>query len=303
MLSFKCDRCGAEMSVDSHGELFCNYCGSKEVFTDKELVKYKEFRFQVLDYLRALNENSEESHDVSGRFWEYAERKFFRTRDGLDVTVDYIYSNDDDVCTMYITKQKILFVYKKEYKSYAQMSLNGINSLEYPAADIKGLASSFPEFTGMYELEGDEVLLSFERPNNYFPLEMLGSFEPEHAAWLVSRLENICCVLEYSDMIHGKIISGNIMVNPFTHQVILSGGWWAARKKTEEDLKSRNMLDLLSVRTVANASMGMKSADAPKEFMDFINGIPRDNAFDDFALWDRIINNGFGGRRFAKFNI
>ena len=58
MLNYKCPKCGGEMSVNRSGDLLCSYCDSKFNFSDKELKDYKEFRYNMLHYLRKRKLNT-----------------------------------------------------------------------------------------------------------------------------------------------------------------------------------------------------------------------------------------------------
>ena len=177
--------------------------------------------------------------------------------------------------------------------------LEGIGLLKFPPADVKDLKSCFPRLLGRYALEDGGVLLAFERPDNIFPLAMFGSLTADHAAWVVSRMENICCVLEYSGLIHGGISEHSLFINPFTHHAVLFGHWSSARKKGA----SKENPDLKAIRKTAERMLGTHSGEAPAAFIQFIRSSPAADAYSDFGLWDEVIEKGFGGRRFAKMNL
>ena len=51
------------MSVDLKGELCCPYCESRIHLSDMELNEYKNFRLNMLNYLRAESDNAAEKAD------------------------------------------------------------------------------------------------------------------------------------------------------------------------------------------------------------------------------------------------
>jgi DNA-directed RNA polymerase subunit RPC12/RpoP len=87
MISFKCKNCGGEMSVDSSGSLICEYCGSKEFFKDVDLTQYKEFRSQMLNYLRGVHDAKADGKEREEMLWGHAEEKVLKSAEGDDITI------------------------------------------------------------------------------------------------------------------------------------------------------------------------------------------------------------------------
>ena len=299
MISFKCKNCGAEMSVDSTSGLFCEYCGTKVPFSDGDLADYRNFRLQVLNYLRSVNDSKAGgSHDES-YLWRSAETLRLRTDDKDDITVRYLYSVDYGDATAYLARNNVLFVFKKGRKNLADRMISSIERIQIPAADMKGLRETLPEFSGRWNLEDGGTMVSFVRADNIFPLDMFGCLRPEHAAWIVSRLENIACVLNYSGLVHQGISVESVFINPFTHHAVLFGPWWNVQTMGASDARR----DLADIRVVAGKIMGPGQRSAPREFVKFIKSRPCDDSYGDFEAWDKVIESGFGGRRFAEMNV
>ncbi|MBP8969910.1 MAG: hypothetical protein KBG42_11610 [Lachnospiraceae bacterium] len=302
MISFKCKNCGGEMSVDSSGALVCEYCGGKSFFDDKELLGYKEFRKQMLNYLRGIHDEKTEGKKTEEYLWDNAEETQVETADGEAVTIRYLYSLDDGPVKVYLTKNNAIYVFGPGDGALADKMLSGIQMLTIPPADVKGLHECFPRLNGRYDLKGGGVMLAFARTDNLFPLPMFGSLKPEHTAWIISRLENICCVLNYSSMIHGGITEEAVWINPFNHHAVLMGHWWSASKKASNKEAFGNP-DLKALRKTAIKTLGIHKDEVPKEMKAFLEGGPAPDAYDDFERWDKVIENGFGGRHFAQMNV
>ncbi len=292
MLSFKCRSCGGEMSVDSNGSLVCEYCGSSFNLKDEDIKEYRIFRSAMLSYLRRRHDEivSGESED---HLWDMAKTVILRSADGEDITIRYLYTSDKDGVKMFLTRNNILYVFEKSNAQLAGRSEDMVSQLQYPSADMRSLKSCFPMSAGSYKLEGGGIMLAYERDANMFPLNMFGALTPEHAAWVVSRMENICCVLEYSGITHGGISADSIFINPFSHRGALIGSWWNAKRGIT---RGRDLKDL---RDTAAFILGRHKGEEPAEFTSFLKSRPKDTAYDDFAQWDRVIEDGFGGRRFA----
>ncbi len=302
MLSLKCKTCGGEMSVDGSGMLLCDYCGCKRALEDRELLQYRDFRLELLNFLRGLHDEKKsgsDGHDETS-LWENAETVQLRRAGGAEITIRCLYSHEDGGVTAYLSKNSILYEFSHAKRQLADQMNTALSALEFPPADVKGLRDSFPSLMGQYALENGGILVAYERPEHLFPLPMFGALTPEHAAWVISRLENICCVLEYSGIVHGGISEHSVWINPFTHHAVLHGNWWGAQKKQQAENKNQ---DLTDIRKTAERILGMHKSEAPEQMRDFLSGKPANNAYADFELWDEVIQKGFGGRRFAKMDV
>ncbi len=299
MLSFKCENCNGELSVDSSGALYCEYCGSRFHFSDEQLRGYKEFRSRMLRYLREVQDQKAGKGRNEDALWCSAESAYLKSEDGTDITIRYLYRYEDGpYVTLYLSREAFLFHFKKEALSLAGQQEKALTLLHYPPADMKGLRDCFPLAAGRYPLKDNGLLLAYIRPANLFPLPLFGALPAEHAAWVVSRMENICCVLAYSGLAHNGISENSLAIDPFTHHAVLMGHWWSAGRSPEGSAK-----DLKDLRSTASRILGVHRSGIPKEFTLFLNSSPKRNAYEDFALWDSVIENGFGGRRFAKMKI
>ena len=60
---------------------------------------------------------------------------------------------------------------------------------------------------------------------------------------------------------------------------------------------------ICGLRAAAKRVTGMSYDSAPAEFKRFVEGAPAEDAYEDFRLWDRVIDEGFKGRRFRKLDL
>ncbi len=71
-------------------------------------------------------------------------------------------------------------------------------------------------------------MVAIEKKPGVYPLRLLGILLDRHTAWVISRLENLCCLLSYSGIVLNGLTLDNLFVEPATHQIYLYGGWWFA---------------------------------------------------------------------------
>ena len=296
MISFKCSNCGGEMTISHTGELMCPYCGTKHNFRDKELAGYKVFRRRMLEYLAAVAEDRAKASDYD-YLWTNADSITFITDDGGEITIRYIYMNDSAGIKTYVAKESVIYIFDKAKADLLSRSMSNIAKISYPAADMKDLAKCVPQGKGTYRLSDGSVLWAVAKDEGLFPLPLFGNLEWEDVAWIVSRLENIACLLEYNEKVHGGISPETVFINPKTHQAALLGGW----QNVSAMGGLNKTADLRDIRDTARKLIGNGINGTPEMFKNFLLQAPKSDAFKDFEYWDEVIEKGLGGRRFHKF--
>ncbi len=285
------------MSVGSTGELVCSYCGSRFVMSDEDLTQYRDFRGRMQAYLSAVANQDARAEDTEW-IWKRVETARFRTADGQDVEIEYIYQSVDDGVPFYVARKNVIYVFPSGQSYRAESYAAALALLDFPQGDVRDLSQYFPVRSGTFPLEGGQTMLVLTKSEELFPLAAYGSLPPVHAAWVVSRLENLCCVLEYSGIAHGGIALESVFINARTHEAHLLGGWWKAARWPGGSVR-----DLKDLRAAARRLMGVQYSSAPAEFRRFIEEAPEPDAYQDFSRWDRVIDEGFGGRRFEKLDL
>ncbi len=294
MIDFRCKCCGGDLDINRSGELICKYCGTKTFFSDKQLQEARSFRQQLLSYLSA----SASQTSPEPQLWQYADTVTFQDTEGNDIHIEYIYHCVEDSITMYSARKNVLYIFPPEKKELAQMAVGAFRSVTFPSADTKQLQRCFPTLAGEYTLSDGSVMLAYQKNENLYPLGLFGTLPAVHVEWIISRMENIACVLAYNDLVHNGIGYHSVFINPKTHEAALFGGWQGAKT-----CQNGSQKDLIALRETARKLLGDGYGDGPKPLIDFLTGTPRDNAFEDFALWDHVIETQLGGRRFTEMKL
>ncbi|MCR4584081.1 MAG: hypothetical protein K5686_00010 [Lachnospiraceae bacterium] len=292
MLKYKCGNCGGEFEIHAHGELLCPFCGTKQYFSDAELSGYKGYRDNVLQYVRRSNDSFFAKGDVL-RLFNDSDIEKYESADG-SIEIAYTYRTETDGVEIFINKESVVCVFPADRSSLADRALKNIAELEYPSADIKNLRNCLPYLKARYELKSGGVILAFSKNENVYPLFIFSELHPKHVAWIISRMENLCCLLEFNGLDHKHMDEQSLFINPKSHEAFWYGGWW----DTEGDGPRTALAD---IRKTAKKLTGEMVSEGPREYAEFLSSKPRDTAYDDFAYWDEVIEKGFGGHHFADF--
>ena len=287
MVLYKCKNCGAQLNISDVGGFSCSYCGCRAFMSDSELKGNNEFRKKIVSYYSA--KAIEKENDYTGdTLWEEAGITKYEMENSQYLTISYMdkYVYTGMVC--YLAMRNMVYIF--DTVGEAERFLQGIDRLVFPEADVK-LGRCFPILKQRAHLKNGKEALIFARKPYFYPAEIFAPYESEHLAWVISRMENICCALEYSGITHGDISTSSILVNPVTHEGMLFGDWRnVCSKKTNFDLQL--------VRETAQKVM--HGDNSPKQLIEFLHSTPKLDAYSDFEYWDSVIETGFGGHKFKK---
>ncbi len=311
MKNLKCKNCGGTMVLDASAvTAVCRYCGSKYVLNREDTDYYHNFFLQMGKFLSGSDEEKNRKERAE-ELWLDADEIDFSCSDGSNIQIKYMYSFREKEADVYVARRNIIYHFAKENASKAEDYRRNIAKLDYPSADVRSLSDFFPKISGGFVLKDGSFILVVSKDEDEYPLRLFGILSGRHTAWVISRLENLCCVLEFSNIAHPEINPDTVFINPYTHQASLYGNWWAAgmnndlrglrRLKVEENLKG--------LRNTAAELLGFEDSskvrdmeDVPKVLTDFVAGKPCSNAYDDFAKWDDTLIKAYGERKFVRMD-
>lgn len=275
------------MELSGTDGLVCPFCGSKALFSDADFKNHGEFRNRLLQYYKA--EAAKKEFDYSAdTLWYCRGSKDLVLEGGDSLHIDYMEKFEYPGFTCFLGKENIIYLFERAAE--AAMFMAGYNRLVFPEADTR-LSRSFPEKKMTLTTSTGGQVLVFRRRPHFYPAEFFAPWPSEHLAWLISRMENICCALRYANIEHGDITPTSIWVNTLTHEGALFGDWRKVRT-------IRSNQDLVALRKTAIYLA--KDTSNPKQLYKFLNSPPAADAFEDFGRWDQVIETGFGGHKFVK---
>ena len=299
MRNLNCKNCGSIMVYDVSSMMaYCKFCGTSYVLDHKDTDYYKTFYRQMVE----SSDKDQERKMRDDELWDNANVLTLATKEGQNIELRYLYSYSDKCADVYVTRRNIAFHFRAGENAKAENLRRMTSSLDYPSADTRELSDFFPRVTGAFVLEDNTTLVVINKREEEYPLRLFGKLGGRHVAWILSRLENLCCVLEYNGLVHPEIDPDSIYINPNNHTACLYSGWWdVARKNTTgvggHILSSEDNLN--GIRRTADAILD-RHTDAPAALIEFIRSRPRIDAYEDFAYWDEVIIRAFGKRRFVK---
>ena len=300
------------MRLDASGmTAVCRYCGTNYVLNHEDSDYYRNFYKQMCNFLSG-SEDERKRAQKAHELWENACEQVFECADENNIEIKYMHKFTMKDAEVYIARRNIIFHFKEHGAIKSEQYRKIVSFIDYPSADTRQLSDFFPKVSGGFELNDGSYILITSKNEDEYPLRLFGKLPGRHVAWIISRIENLCCVLEYNSMVHPEINPDTLFINPYTHQVSLYGNWWEARRNNSFAADGKTILEtkqnLLGLRDTAAYLLGFdkhnqvkENYDIPKALADFISGKPRDNAYEDFALWDEMLIKAYGERKFMKY--
>lgn len=287
MVHYKCRNCGGEVNIGESGGFLCPYCGSKSFMSDADFKGNEIFRKKLVEYYKAEADNKEYDYD-SDTLWQCNGEESFVLENGQNLNIKYMHKYNYDSFSCYLAKESVVYIFDNEKEKRA--FLTNLSRLDFPEADTK-LPRCFPKLKMDVDLKNGKKVLAFIRRPNFYPVELFAPLESVHLAWVISRMENLCCALKFSGIEFGRFDMTAVWINPITHEGALFGDW--TKVKDISDTK-----DLTDIRRTAIEIA--ENARNPIEMYEFLNTKPKTDAYQDFSSWDEVIEKGFGGHKFKK---
>lgn len=294
-----------------------NDARAKEVFEH-----ISELRDEALDNIR------------NGR-WQKTGCIYFAMKRGGWVTFPYVSETDFELGTTYVGRNQIMYRFDEDQLKFYENAVKRMKNLRF--AD-EGMREEFtpilPRLIRDGLTEAGDGIIIIEKKKDEYPLsEIFDKLKPamgaRHIAWIISRLCNICCYLQYARISHNGLTLDNLFIDPVDHNILLYGGWWyavpeddrligtttevfdimSARCKNEK--RAECVTDQEMVREIAKTLAGNKSmvfkkgeqTDIPAPMAAFIRNGSGGNAFEEFAIWNNTLDLSWGKRKFVEMHI
>lgn len=257
------------------------------------------------------------------------EARIYETIEGVKIRFRYLRRRAGEAGDILIGSRSIAYELPADFSDVAANEREMIAGLRFADDGMKAHMQHFLPRIEKSIVTADRVVTILARPADCVLLSDLiafygGRIPPEHVAWIVSRLQNIACYLEWLKVSHGAISPSNVLVCPEKHTVVLVGGWGFATKFGAQPLAvpertlsrvpalglagvtASGSTDLHLIRSTAQEALGpskgglLMDKTIPEPVARWLLLPPRGNAVSDYESWGRCLTEAWGERRFVK---
>jgi len=266
--------------------------------------------------------------------WEKTNYILISKDNGKKVEINYDTCFDFELGTCYVKKTKVVYMLGNDKQKYYTNAIQNIRNLQYKDKRMEEeLSRFFPKIYQKFKTTKGEYVIVFDKTQDVYPLKNVFEYfnqkiYDKHVAWIISRLCNLTCFLEFNGLVHNGINMNNCFVSPRNHSILLLGGWWYTTREDEkmlgttkdifsvmsasskESKKSSTVTDLESVKLLGRQLLGEANSrklslnrSMPKPFVDFLTGGSGKSAYDEFVKWDKALDASYGRRKFIRMEI
>jgi hypothetical protein len=215
--------------------------------------------------------------------------------------------------------------------------VKSVNGLKYKDDKMRAEFSRYFPYSilasGILKATEGRQILTLAKTEDVYPMRLVlehfgGKLPDRHVAWVMSRLLNISCYMNYSGVVHNGITADNCFMSPSLHSVLLLGGWWYATELGKPMIGipaevfevmsvsakarriSSNMTDLESIKQIGRVLLGQNNCRllaasdlAPKPFTDFLISGSKESSIEEFKKWSKALDAAYGKRQFVPLDV
>ncbi len=254
-------------------------------------------------------------------------------RDGRTYRLHYLRRRPFELGDLHVGAGSAAWIVERAHDDLVDAALRRIGDFRFADDTMRGAVSRYlPAVTRTVDA-AERRAVEVRKPADMILLADLlqhvgGSLDARHVAWILSELHCFACWLEWAGLTHNAIAPDTVFVSPAHHAVGVLGGWWYAtpagarfkalpartlnlapadiiRRKTADARVDLDLIralgrEMLGRATDAAAARGSRVPAALDAWLDLAaNGSARA----DYALWQRVLTDAFGARRFTPLNV
>lgn len=266
--------------------------------------------------------------------WEQTNTKYITKANGKIMKITYQEILEFELGKYYVCPRHVICIISDGFKKYVDNALVKIRSLKYANENMRVEFSRYvPNIIDTYESKSGEYVIVMSKTEDVFPLKTVfghysNQIDCKHVAWIISRLQNITCFLQYNNISHLGINLSSCFISPQNHSILLFGGWWyttnigskiigtskdiydilPAKSKTCKN--AERIIDLESIKALGRQLLGepngrklAERTDIPKSIVQFFNAGSESDAIIEFNKWNKTLDNAYERRQFTSMNV
>lgn len=245
----------------------------------------------------------------------------------------YLRKHDFALGSIYTSSMHTTAIIDAVHRPMFERAIERINSIEYKDEKLrKGNEPFMPKIRGMFKAD-DKLGLSITKQDDQILLadllSYLGTIDPKHVAWIISRCYSSACFFWLQRMVHCDFSPQTLYVTPEHHTVSPLGGWWFAFKDGESiTTLPKRTVDAINPRMLkgktANIGITLELikalgrellGDRSGAKLQFNKALPEamvrwlllpagDDPIKEYKIWqNNVLLDSFGPRKFVKFEV
>jgi hypothetical protein len=292
---------------------------------------------KVFSHIKALKEKAESQLELG--FWGEGNVCHLETKTH---NISFVYFKKEEIegfGTQYVSSGRVSYEIFKDNKDLIDIWVRNLADLKRVAGtsgmntDLHLKIATHFEF-GTRELTNGNTLLFVPKDKEFLCLKHVlerGELEPKQAAWVMTRLCRLACVMEIAGVPNLDISTRSVFINPDTHCAVLYDGWQFSNEfgkivkgskgaippKTasllptilsEKRIKIEHILTMIKIvgmncfNAKSPAGLVMKK-DVPMPFKRWLIAPPAESAINECDALSLALQNSFGPPTWTKMSL
>lgn len=268
--------------------------------------------------------------------WAISHWLLLKDQKGEAFRFHFLGERDFELGKFYLGKEQVIYLLDETHGKYYEQAIRQIKSLWYRDMAMESeFKRLMPQVERAFSTNKRKYVLVIKKPEDYFLLSDVlayfqGKIPPEHVAWIISRLSNICCYFNYLGIAHNGISLNNCFISPKNHTLALLGGWWYACLENQPMLGTQKTIynlmpvkyksekiatiitDLECVKYIGKTLLDQDESSgwqlqekrvAPEAILDFLLKGSSNSAWKEFNAWNQALDLAYGPRKFVPMDI
>jgi hypothetical protein len=269
--------------------------------------------------------------------WIAKDTLTLKEKSGVTVKFPYKKHHQFELGDLYINDHEVIYVIDKINKDLFDNARKAISNFKFKSDRMKQEVLRYlPEVIRTFETADERYVMEVKKTPDLLILKDVLEYHTKnpipdwdrHVAWIQSTLHNLVCYFEVSGITHNSISLDTYFISPEFHSGALLGGWWYSieqgRKmigvpartfglmplKTKESKEASIKTDLELLRSIGRELLGdssgvrlLKNKVAPPPMINWLRSAPAKDAIKDYKLWQNVLTDSFGPRKFVKLEL
>lgn len=271
---------------------------------------------------------------INKGIWTEKDVIYLETTSNKKIRIKYFIKKDFELGECYICKEHVIYILKKEFEKYYNNAIKMIKNVSYASKSMEEEFKKYiPDIQDTFKLKNGNFTIVLRKQEDTYCLEDLlkqqgGEITPRHVAWMLSRLNNINCFLQYNKIVLNGISLQNCYVSPRNHCIMIYGGWWYATKVNEKMIGTQKvifdlmpvknkgekissyMTDTESIKYIGRQLLNNLNLNKTTSKGEIIPGpltewlrTSGENAIENFTSWNGVLDKSWGERKFVKLEV
>lgn len=271
---------------------------------------------------------------LTGGYWQTPGLLRLTALDGTCYEIRYRKQHAFELGQMFISPTMVAYLLAPEHEDLYAVARRSIGGLSFANDAMRAqMAPHLPTVLSAFATNDALVLVLAKTPQQVLLSDLLahasGRLDARHVAWVLSRLLNLACYLDYARLTHNGISVDSCFIDPAAHSASLLGGWWYACRREARlvalparsaDLAAPDMLaakradsrlDLALIRSIGRELLGderggtlLADAGVPAALGQWLRLASSGNARQDYQQWQsQVLPDSFGPRRFVRLDV